>query len=137
MGKKALNPENSGFNAFLLLHLCNRINQFLGIFPAKAWVCNRFSVDVFSDFLGAFFNVTFNHDTFYHGVNLFGYLAVVKHFFYNSNLFLEVLVRIRMICVNDCGRVDEIHLVVHIAKTHQIFVMVVLYSIAMFADCTP
>lgn len=39
-----------------------------------------------------------------------------------------------MVDVNDSGRVYKVHLFVHFAKAHQIFVMIILYGIAVFVD---
>ena len=51
---------------FLLAELCDCIKQFFSFIPSKAWVCNRFSIDmVWSDFLISRFNITFNHNAFY------------------------------------------------------------------------
>ncbi len=43
----------------------NVINQAFRVFPSQAWIGNGFSVDALPDFLAAFLNVTFYHDSFY------------------------------------------------------------------------
>ena len=55
------------FVLFLFLtKLGNGKDKLFSIFPSKTWSCNRFSVNIVrSDFLTAFYKITFNHNAFY------------------------------------------------------------------------
>ena len=66
---------------------CNIVYKPLGIFPSQAWVSNGLAIAVLADFLIAWFNIAFNHNTFYHVFDFLGVAAAVKDFFYYPDLF--------------------------------------------------
>lgn len=114
---------------------CNGIDEFFGIFPAKAGVCDRFAVNVVrTDFLASFYQVTFNHNAFYQITDIRGDQTTVEYFFYNANLLLELFAGVGVVGINDGSRICQVFFPVHIQKTLQIFVMIVGNRIAMFAD---
>ena len=58
-----------------MVHLCDRIDQLFGIFPAKAWVGNGFSINMVADLLRAFFERLKNKKSI---VRYFRILSAVK-----------------------------------------------------------
>ncbi len=57
------------------------------------------------DSLTAFLNITFNHHAFYQTADVVGIGAAVEHFLYDTDLLLELLVGIVVVCVDDAGRI--------------------------------
>ena len=51
----------------------------------------------------------------------------------NTDLFFELLAGIGVVCINNGSRVYKIHLGIHITETDQIFIMIVLRAVAVFA----
>ena len=120
-----------------LYALCNLVNKTLGIFPSKTGICNGFSVAVFPYLLIAFFNIAFNHNALDKGIQISRVAAAVKHFFYNADLLLVLLVGVGVVSVYNAGRIYQIPFHVKLMKQHQILVVVVGQALAMFADSTP
>jgi peptidoglycan-N-acetylmuramic acid deacetylase len=48
----------------LAAHFCDVVNKLFGIFPAKAWIGDRFTVDMLADLLTAFLYIALYHNTF-------------------------------------------------------------------------
>ena len=97
---------------------------------------NGFSVNMISDRLISLFDVTFNHQTLYQRTDIGRKLAVMHHFFCDTDLFLKLLSGVGMVGINDGCRMDDIHFFVHLMKTDQIFIVIILGGIAVLADCT-
>lgn len=77
-------------NCLLCVHLRNVIDQLFGIFPSETRIGNGFSVNMISDRLISLFDVTFNHQTFYQRTDIGRKLAVMHHFFCDTDLFLKL-----------------------------------------------
>lgn len=60
----------------------------------------------------------------------------MHHFFCDTDLFLKLLSGVGMVGINDGCRMDDIHFFVHLMKTDQIFIVIILGGIAVLADCT-
>ena len=124
-------------NFYLLFDLIrNVIDQLFGIFPSETRIGNGFSVNMISDRLISLFDVTFNHQTLYQRTDIGINLAVIHHFFCDTDLFLKLLSGVGMVGINDGCRMDDIHFFVHLMKTDQIFIVIILGGIAVLADCT-
>ena len=46
----------------LIAHICDRVNEIFGIFPAKAWVGNGLTVAVLTNLLVARLDVALDHN---------------------------------------------------------------------------
>ena len=57
------------------------------------------------DSLAAFLDITFNHHAFYQTADVVGIGAAVEHLLYDTDLLLELLVGIVVVCVDDAGRI--------------------------------
>lgn len=96
-------------NCLLCVHLRNVIDQLFGIFPSETRIGNGFSVNMISDRLISLFDVTFNHQTLYQRTDIGRKLAVMHHFFCDTDLFLKLLSGVGMVGINDGCRMDDIH----------------------------
>ena len=92
---------------------------------------------MFPYLLIAFFNIAFNHNALDKGIQISRVAAAVKHFFYNADLLLVLLVGVGVVSVYNAGRIYQIPFHVKLMKQHQILVVVVGQALAMFADSTP
>ena len=57
--------------------------------------------------------------------------TAVHDFPNDTNLFLILLAGVGVICINDAGRMNNIHFLVHVVKTNQVFVVIILGGITM------
>ena len=89
-----------------------------------------------ADFLVAFLDIALDHNTFYHVFDIGGNLSVVHDFLYDADLFLEFLAGIGVVDIDHSSRIDEIHFLVHLAESDQIFIVVILCGVAVLADRT-
>ena len=92
---------------------------------------------MFSDFLGAGFNVALDHQAFYHLTDLIGMTAAVENFLYNADLLHVLLVGIGMVGVHDAGPVLYIPLLIEAVQQDQVLVVVVGQALAMLAHRSP
>ena len=91
---------------------------------------------MFADFLIARFNVAFNHNTLNHLVNFRGELAVMHHFFDDTDLLEVFFIGVRVVCIYDSSWILKVTFIIHFNQTHNIFVVVVLCAVTMFAYST-
>ena len=111
------------------------IKQFLSIIPSKTRVGDGFTVNhIRADLLVAFFEVTFDHYTFDKFVKIRIIAAAVKNLACNSYLLLELLVGIRVVGIDNCGRILEILSHILFIKSLKIFIMVIRNANAVFVD---
>ena len=78
--------------AVFLYKVCNLIKKTFCILPAKAWVGDGFSVNMFADFLVSGFNIAFHHHALYKGADVLGNAAAVENFLDNAWLLGIILV---------------------------------------------
>lgn len=90
-----------------------------------------------ADFLVAFLDIALDHNTFYHVFDIGGNLSVVHDFLYDADLLLEFLAGIGVVDIDHSSRIDEIHFLVHLAESDQIFIVVILCGVAVLADPHP
>ena len=81
--------------------ICQFVDQFLCLFPSETRVCDGFSVDVVTDLLVTVFDITFDHKTFHHIVDIFGNAAVFKHFLGNTDLLFKMFAGVCVVCIYD------------------------------------
>ena len=81
---------NEGENLALL---SNIVNQSFGLIPSKTRVGNGFSVNMgsTSDFLVAWLQIAFDHDTFYETFDVFIASSGVQNVFDDTDLLLVFL----------------------------------------------
>ena len=91
---------------------------------------------MFADCLITFLDVALDHEAFDQTTDIGRNLTIVHDFLGDTDLFFEFFAGIRVVCVNDSGRVYNIHFFVHFMKADQILIMVVLYGISVLADCS-
>lgn len=87
-----------------------------------------------ADLLVAFLDITLDHNTLYQVMDVGRYLTVVHDFLDDTDLLLELFAGIGMVDIHNGGRVDQIHLGIHVAEAHQVLIVIVLCGIAVFAD---
>src|SRR5699024_8259087 len=92
-------------NSRSLAQLGTGIQKLFGILPAKTGICDGFAIYVVgTDLLAAFYQIAFDHHTFYQLLDVFGYQAAVEHFLYDADLLLVLFAGVGMIGVNDHSR---------------------------------
>ena len=116
--------------------ISNCIQELFGFFPSKTWVSNRFSINVFTNFLISRTNITFDHYAFDQFIDDRRFFAVVHYFLDDTNLFFVLFVGIGMVCIHNTCRIYQIHFFIHFIQANQIFVVVVGDSNPAFVDCT-
>ena len=119
---------------FLSALLSNFIDQAFSILPSKTRIGDRASRGhVVADVLASFEQVALDHDTFDKFVKFRIAVAAVENFVYDTDLLLVFLVGVRMVGINDDSRVLEILLAVQVVESDQIFIMIVLRAVSVFA----
>ena len=64
-------------------------------------------------------------------------LSVVHDFLYDADLLLEFLAGIGVVDIDHSSRIDEIHFLVHLAESDQVFIVKpILCGVAVLADRT-
>jgi len=61
--------------------------------------------------------------------------AAVKNFLHDTDLLHVALVGVRVVCVNDAGRIQQLSLLVQAVEKLQILIVVVRQTLTMLADC--
>ena len=86
----------------VLAELCDGVEKFLGFFPSKAWIGNRFTINMITaNLLIAWFNVAFDHQTLYQLMKLWINIAAVQDFFGNTNLLFILFVGVGMVGIHN------------------------------------
>ena len=80
------------------------------------------------------FDIAFNHDAFHKSSDVQRMDAAVKHFFYDADLFLVLLVGVGVVRVHDAGRIFQIALGVHVAEEPEIFIVIIGLALTMLVD---
>ena len=132
--KKRKKPAVRQVFFFLLNFFSKFINEFFGLFPAEAGVGDRFSVNSTAGFLAAVFDITFDHEAFYHFCNVAVIFSAVHNFVGNSDLFEPLFSGVGMVAVNNNGGVFEIPFVIKIENSLKVFVMIVRVAVAVFVN---
>ena len=93
----------------VLAELCDGVEKFLGFFPSKAWIGNRFTINMITaNLLITWFNIAFNHQSLDQLVKLWINNAAVQDFFGNTNLLFILFVGIGVVGINDDSRILQI-----------------------------
>ena len=90
------------------------IQQTLGIIPSQTRVGDGFSVDVFADFLAAWFDVALDHDSFDEVTDIVGVTTAVEYFLDDTDLLHVFFVGVGVVCIDDTSRILQITLVVEV-----------------------
>ena len=90
-----------------------------------------------ADLLVAWFDIAFNHKSFYQSMDFRVNETAVKNLFCNSYLLLILLVGIGMIGIYDYCRVFQVFLLIFFQEESEVFVMIIGNSFSVFIDCTP
>ena len=86
--KRCASFRNTSFLFQVILNfVCKVVNKVLGLFPAKAGVCDGFSVDSAVGFLTAVLDIAFDHKAFYHFCDVAVISAAIHNFMGNTDLF--------------------------------------------------
>ena len=121
---------------YLLQLVCDIVDQSLGSIPAQTWVCDGLSVDVIVDGLIALLDITLYHNALDQLADIIRDIAAVQYLRYDTWLLVELLVGVGVVCIDDAGRIDQIHFLIHFVEQHQVFLVIVWMSLIMFVDCT-
>ena len=107
-------------------HFCDSIQKFFWFFPSQTRIGNRFAIYVIAaDLLVAWFDIAFNHKSFYQSMDFRVNETAVKNLFCNSYLLLVLLVGIGMISIYDYCRIFQIFLLIFFQEETEIFVMII------------
>src|SRR5699024_7205469 len=120
--------------ARLPIHLSTIINQLFAGVPAAAGVGDGFAVGVLANFLVARLKVAIDHYALDGPADLGRERAVAHDLAHNAGLLGIVLVRVRVVRIDDDGRVFEPHLVVHLDQPHDVLIVVVGLGDAALVD---
>ena len=85
-----------------------------------------------TDLLVTVFDITFDHKTFHHIVDIFGNAAVFKHFLGNTDLLFKMFAGVCVVCIYDNSHIFKISLAVNLMEKKQVFVMVVWKAASVF-----
>ena len=85
-----------------------------------------------TDLLVTVFDITFDHKTFHHIVDIFGNAAVFKHFLGNTDLLFKMFAGVCVVCIYDNSHIFKISLAVNLMEKKQVFIMVVWKAASVF-----
>ena len=110
----------------LLEKIRNLKDQAFGFIPAKAGICDGFSITAAVDILSTVFYIAFDHESFDNIADTIAVPAVLKDFLEDSGLLKRIFSGVFMICIDDDRGVFEFRSgFVGITETHNIFVVIV------------
>ena len=115
----------------LVLKLLGKIqNESFRLFPAKAWIGDRFAEDMIAGSLRAVLKVAFDHQTLDKALDRFVLIPAVNNILGDSDLFKILFSRVVVVCIHDNRRIGKSRFCVQLADSEQILVMIIGNALA-------
>ena len=76
---------------YILKSVCDIVYHLFGLFPAEAWICDRFAVDMLVYFLLTVLDIALDHKAFYKLMYIAVIAAAAEDFLNYSRLLKRLL----------------------------------------------